>query len=54
MKKKMKWLLEEESGQAMTEYALIIAFIALFLVGALTEVGTALVDFFQEAADKIP
>lgn len=52
--KKMKWLLEEESGQGMAEYALIVAFIALLLIGTLTGVGIALVDFFQEVADKIP
>lgn len=35
MKKLMNWLKNEESGQGMVEYGLIIALIAVVLIGAL-------------------
>jgi len=36
MKKMINWLKQEESGQGMVEYALIIALIAVLLIGGLT------------------
>ena len=45
--------LEEEAGQGMVEYALIIAFIALVVIGALRLVGNELVDFFNKANEAI-
>ena len=47
------WIFEEESGQGMVEYALIIAFIALALVGALTTLRTKMVDFFNNVATAV-
>ena len=49
-----KWLLEEESGQGMVEYALILAFIALAAILGVTQVGDKLVDFFNKANDVFP
>jgi pilus assembly protein Flp/PilA len=46
MKKMMNWLKNEESGQGMVEYALIIALVGVLLVGALgflkNQIGTSL------------
>ena len=47
------WLLEEESGQGMVEYAMILALIALALVGTLTSLHTRLVDFFNNVATVV-
>lgn len=44
------WLLEEEAGQGMVEYALIITFIALAVFASIRPVGTKLVDVFNNAA----
>lgn len=44
------WLLEEEAGQGMVEYALIITFIALAVFAAIRPVGNKLVDVFNNAA----
>lgn len=41
------WLLEEESGQGMVEYGLIIVLIAVVVIGALTVIGTNLNAKFQ-------
>ncbi len=35
MKKMMNWLKQEESGQGMVEYGLIIGVVAVVLIGAL-------------------
>ena len=48
------WLLEEEAGQGMVEYALILAFIALAAILGVTQVGDKLVDFFNKANDVFP
>ena len=42
----MKWFLSEESGQGMVEYGLIIALIAVVLIGALTALGGGLSNIF--------
>lgn len=39
MKKLMNWLKNEESGQGMVEYGLILALIAVVVIGALTLLG---------------
>ena len=48
------WLVEEESGQGMVEYALILAFIALVVIGAVSGVGQKLVQFYEDAVTKFP
>ncbi|MCM8745464.1 hypothetical protein NET03_02855 [Thermomicrobium sp. CFH 73360] len=42
------------AGQGLVEYALIILFVAITLVGALTILGGTLADFFQTAAAAFP
>lgn len=46
MNKFMKWFASEESGQGMVEYGLIIALIAVMLIGALTSMSTGLDTIF--------
>lgn len=43
---KIKSFFKDESGQAMTEYGLIIALVAIAVIGALTLVGTNLSNKF--------
>lgn len=48
----MNWLRDEE-GQAMVEYGLIIALIAIAVIVVLALVGEKVADLFKEAADEI-
>lgn len=50
---KMKNLVVEDEGQALTEYGLIIALIAIVVIGALTALGTHLGDVFNAIKNKI-
>jgi len=43
--------LTDERGQAMIEYALILALVTLVCVGTLGAIGTPLNDIFQSVAD---
>ena len=45
--------LEREEGQALVEYALIIALIALLAVGGLTLAGQHVDTMFSSIADKL-
>ena len=47
-------LLTLESGATMVEYALMLALIAITVVGAVTTLGLALPGLFQSAADGFP
>lgn len=47
MKKLMNWLKNEESGQGMVEYGLIIALIAVVLIVALTTMSGGLEKIFN-------
>ena len=49
----LKRLLWEEEGQGMVEYALILALIALAVIGALGFLGTELSSFFDDVTDKL-
>lgn len=42
------------AGQGLVEYALLLLFVAIALVGALGLLGGALADFYQSAANAIP
>jgi len=53
MKEMMKWLREEESGQGMVEYGLIIALIAIAVILALTGLGGKITGIFTKAGDKL-
>jgi pilus assembly protein Flp/PilA len=44
----------EENGQAMVETALLITFIAIVCVLAITEVGTRLSDLYNTIAGGFP
>jgi pilus assembly protein Flp/PilA len=53
MKKLLNWLKDEESGQGMVEYALILGLIAVVVIGILTTMGTGISDWFTEINDTI-
>jgi pilus assembly protein Flp/PilA len=46
----IKRLVKEEEGQGLVEYALIIAFIAILLVGSLTVFKDELINAYSNAA----
>lgn len=48
-----KWLAEEESGQGMVEYGLIVVLIAVVVIGALTSIGSNLNKKFGAIASTI-
>ncbi len=41
-------------GQGLVEYSLILLFVVLVCVGALTGVGTALVPYYQKVVAAFP
>ena len=53
MKKMIHWLKEEESGQGMVEYALIIALIAIVVMAALSPLGEKVADKFGEITNGL-
>lgn len=53
MKKIMNWLKNEESGQGMVEYGLILALIAVVVIGALTLLGGNVKGIFNNTAGKL-
>lgn len=53
MKKLMNWLRNEESGQGMVEYALIIVAIALVVIGALYTLGGNIGTKFGEISTSL-
>jgi pilus assembly protein Flp/PilA len=46
--------LQDEDGQALAEYGLILGLIAVVAIVALTALGLALTDKLQAVADAIP
>ena len=53
MKKFLNWFSNEESGQGMVEYALIIALVAIVVIVALRALGTATNAKMQNVADNL-
>lgn len=53
MKEMMNWLKNEESGQGMVEYGLILALIAVVVIGAVSLLGGKLNNKFTEINNKI-
>lgn len=49
----MNWLRDEE-GQAMVEYGLIIALIAIVVIAALVILGPRIANLFEEVAETLP
>lgn len=43
----------DEEGQGMAEYGLILALIAIVVIGALTILGKALYNKFKEVGDTV-
>ena len=50
---RLRALLGNESGQDILEYALLVALIALFAVGAVTATGTKVSDIFTAISGKL-
>lgn len=53
MKELMMRLITEEEGQGMVEYGLIIALVALVVIGALSAMGGQLNTFFEAIKGKL-
>lgn len=51
--KRMNWLLQEESGQGMVEYGLILVLISVAAIGTMTLVGDSLSDMFDSIKDTL-
>lgn len=53
MKKLMNWLKNEESGQGMVEYGLIIVLVSIAAIVILTTLGGTLTNVFKKADDAL-
>ena len=53
MKNILARFIKEEDGQGMVEYGLIIAGIALLVIGAIWLLGPAIAGLFTQVTDKI-
>lgn len=49
----MNWLRDEE-GQAMVEYGLIIALIAIVVIAALLILGPRIANLFNDVGESLP
>lgn len=53
MKAKLMGIFKDEEGQAMTEYGLIIALIAVVVIVVLTTMGDQISAMFTKASDAL-
>ena len=53
MKELLKRLWQEEEGQDLTEYALLLVLISLVAVAAMGTLGSAVSDAFSNAAENL-
>jgi len=53
MLRKIKSFYRDESGATAIEYGLIVALIAVALIGALTTLGSSLSGFFNGTSDAV-
>ncbi len=49
----VKWLMNEESGQGMVEYGLILVLVSIVAIVALRAVGGKLTDIFNNLSDEL-
>jgi len=50
---KIRNFFKDESGASAVEYGLLVALIAVVIIGAVTALGTSISSKFQTAADSI-
>lgn len=53
MKNLFNWLANEESGQGMVEYGLILALVAIVVIVILTTMGGNLKSLFTKTSDTL-
>ena len=53
MSKFVTQFLKDESGATAIEYGLIVALIAVVIVGAVTTIGTGMKTQFEAVSDKV-
>lgn len=53
MKNLVNWFKNEESGQGMVEYALIIALVSIVAIAALALLGKAIPSLFNTATNSL-
>jgi pilus assembly protein Flp/PilA len=53
MKKIVNWLKNEESGQGMVEYGLILALVAIVVIAALNILGDRTANKMNEVANSL-
>lgn len=53
MKNFLNWFVSEESGQGMVEYGLIIALVAVVLIGSLAAMNGGLKSIFKSISDTL-
>jgi len=46
-------LLQDERGASMVEYSVLLALVTLTLIGAVTQMSTAMSDFFTQTASTL-
>lgn len=49
----IKWFKEEESGQSMVEYGLLIALIAVVVIAALLVLGPTIGNMFNNVSNNL-
>ncbi|HZK25525.1 MAG TPA: Flp family type IVb pilin [Oscillospiraceae bacterium] len=54
MKEMVKRFISEESGQGMTEYALILALVSIAAIAALKVLGPKITQVFKEVNEELP
>ncbi|WP_019228910.1 Flp family type IVb pilin [Sedimentibacter sp. B4] len=53
MKKILNWLKNEESGQGMVEYGLLLALIAVVVIAALLILGPKVANIFNDVGNEL-
>jgi pilus assembly protein Flp/PilA len=53
MKKILNWLKNEESGQGMVEYGLLLALIAVVVIAALLILGPKVANIFNNVGNEL-